>query len=315
MMFRGLWYFLIITHAYSNENVRRQRVSFLDVDPAVNEVLQREHDALLSVQERLQFLEVWQYSEFNSLPTKPPAQAMPTGSPVQVDRTESPTQVAPTESPAQITPTESPAQTTSSPVLGEDTEAPALVPRTEAPAQVAPTESPVSGEDTEAPAQAPRTESPAQIAPTGSPVLETESPAQVAPTGSPVTTESPAQVSRTESPAQVTPTGSPMPTFCPDSREEALLQTLNEITSSDLLLNETTPQGQAFAWLLNTDTSYSPCAGNIPQRYGLAVLHYNWGNFTANASGWFSVTSECEWQYVTCDPDSRVVVELSFSKF
>ena len=82
-----------------------------------------------------------------------------------------------------------------------------------------------------------------------------------------------------------------------------------------MLLDDTTPQGQAFAWLLNTDTTYSPCADNIPQRYGLAVLNYNWQSFaTANRTGWLTAAPECEWEYVTCDPNSRVVVELLFSK-
>jgi hypothetical protein len=105
------------------------------------------------------------------------------------------------------------------------------------------------------------------------------------------------------------------PVACPASRQEALLQTLNGTTSTALLLNASSPQGQAFAWLLNNDTTYSPCAENIPQRYALAVLNYGWQNFaTKNNTGWLSASSECEWQYVECDPSSRVVVELVFSK-
>jgi hypothetical protein len=122
-------------------------------------------------------------------------------------------------------------------------------------------------------------------------------------TGSPGISDAPAQ-ERTEAPVA-----------CPTSRQEALLQTLNGTTSTKLLLNASSSQGQAFAWLLNNDTTYSPCAENIPQRYALAVLNYEWQNFaTFNNTGWLSASSECEWQYVECDPSSKVVVELVFSK-
>ena len=334
---------------------RRRRVSFLDVDPHVNAQVHREQDVFLAITERQQFLEMWQSNSFGSLPNSRPTKApvvgggggntpapssgsqpvvvapttpttptvpsspvivvMPVVAPSPVALPTAPVGVVPTvPSPSIVTPTApSPIATPSPPTIDitPTVTSPVTTPLTLAPVVPTPTMiAPVATPTTESPllsrTQVPSTNVVASDVPSDTMASDVPSSSGIS--------DVPAQVERTEAPVVLINNNNGT---CPASRQDALLQTLNgTTTNATLLLDDTTPQGQAFAWLLNTDTTTPPCADNIPQRYGLAVLNYHWQGSLATTNSttmWLTAAPECEWQYVTCDANASVVVELQFS--
>lgn len=119
------------------------------------------------------------------------------------------------------------------------------------------------------------------------------------PTTPPSPTNSPAPTpSEPTSPGPTTTPGSCLDTT---TREDYLLGLLSPITERSVLMDPTTPQGQAFAFILE-DESTDVCQQTILQRYGLSTLYYatdgaNW----VESQGWVEDgVNECEWYNVTC---------------
>jgi hypothetical protein len=81
------------------------------------------------------------------------------------------------------------------------------------------------------------------------------------------------------------------------------LEELSTVTSSELLLNTSTPEGQAFVWMTETDP-LMPNVCTYPtllQRYGLATFYYatdgdNW----LVKDGWLGMDEECVWAGIEC---------------
>ena len=115
------------------------------------------------------------------------------------------------------------------------------------------------------------------------------------------------------------PQPSPSPTIASclngRTREEFLLDQLSEITPTNILVNPTTPQGQAFVFMNNDPLNPDVCTyPTIDQRYGLATFFYstdgsNWGD----RQGWLSNLEECNWSGVTCN-DGTLVSNLQSRK-
>lgn len=102
------------------------------------------------------------------------------------------------------------------------------------------------------------------------------------------------------------PTPAPLPLVCLEgtTREDYLFNLLAPVTNPASLRDPTTPQGQAFNWMLNTDPllAIDPCVfPTKEQRFGLATLYYatNGAQWT-NSTGWLGGSSECTWAGVLC---------------
>jgi Leucine-rich repeat (LRR) protein len=137
--------------------------------------------------------------------------------------------------------------------------------------------------------------------------------AVLSPTGSSMPTSSPPVSSPTLAPVS-TPTLSP--STSPTS-SDCLLQQLSEVTPIEQLIDSSTPQGQAFDWIKNTDTLdvEDPC--NYPmikQRYGLVTFYYatNGENWTSSTN-WLSDAGECSWFGVKCERDALRQLELGLN--
>jgi len=144
-------------------------------------------------------------------------------------------------------------------------------------------------------------------APTTTPVVSpTATPG--APTGSPTTSPTPPAGSPTiaptavPTPAEGAPTGTPTADCLAGTTREAFLQTiLVQVTDEATLTDPTTAQGQAFDWMVNTDTIDVCASTTLEQRYGLTTLYFstdgvNWTNQTE----WLTSTFECTWEGITC---------------
>ena len=171
-----------------------------------------------------------------------------------------------------------------------------------------PTKRPVSAPGTDSPTFQP-TESPDGGAPQptespdgGGPPQPTESPDG----GAPQPTES--------------PNGGDQPTSatCEDlTRGEGLLMMIREVTDESVLEDSSTPQGQAYQWLLNDDPAeVDPCTyDTLKQRYTLAALYYATnGGAWEESFGWLSGSSECAWLGIRCG-DGSGVISIDLRKF
>ena len=98
-------------------------------------------------------------------------------------------------------------------------------------------------------------------------------------------------------------------------REKVLLELLSNISDPALLLDVATPQGSAFAWLLDDDFTQNMCLyDTLKQRYGLAVFYISTnGDDWYTSEGWLSESTECEWTGIVCN-GSKMVVELDLCK-
>jgi len=105
-------------------------------------------------------------------------------------------------------------------------------------------------------------------------------------------------------------------------RSAAILSTLSSISSASTLQDNSTPQYEAFAWIVDQDDLIL-CSGDsgITQRYILALIY-----FALNGSGWLECsavsgsvctdgnpwldgsTDACGWFGITCDDDGHVSV-------
>jgi hypothetical protein len=108
---------------------------------------------------------------------------------------------------------------------------------------------------------------------------------------------------------------SPITTCQTRPRRQVFLELLMNYTAADELLDPTTPQGRAYAWLTTTTNQVDPCTySTVAQRYGLATLFYAMGGADwTRAAGWLSGLDECVWQHVECDTESAHVVALELS--
>ena len=147
------------------------------------------------------------------------------------------------------------------------------------------------------------------------------SPSEPGPTGAPVLslipTETPSSLPTSE------PSSSPskMPTIfdgCHErNRTEVLLERLSEVTNPSLLLDQHTPQGQAFTWLALRDVDMDVCSyPTLDQRYSLAVLYFATGGRSwVEQSQWVSGAAECNWYQISCDAFfNTVVVKINLGK-
>ena len=172
------------------------------------------------------------------------------------------------------------------------TKAPVLAP-VAVPATNAPTKAPVV-----APAAAP-TVVPVATAPTVAPVVQATNAPAIAP-----------NVPLTWAPVVVTPTTSPTV-----SQSEIYTLICSQIPDCSVLLDPTTPQGKAFAWL--GDGNFFSSAKKI-QRYALATIYYSTdGDQWIDRTFWLSSVDECLWFSTasgpTCGP-SRELIALELDR-
>jgi hypothetical protein len=141
-------------------------------------------------------------------------------------------------------------------------------------------------------------------------ILDDMSMSMPTPTPAPIP-DTPAPVAPTEAPAQT-----PSEACNALPRDEAMLQELSSITDPSILQDSSTPQGEAFQWLLSEDTSQvNPCEyESLDQRYGLATLYYSTSrqNEWTVSTGWLSGADECTWSNVACA--NGMVSSLSLGK-
>jgi hypothetical protein len=88
------------------------------------------------------------------------------------------------------------------------------------------------------------------------------------------------------------------------TRAETIAAQLMDITDIGLLSDVTSPQGQAFSWLVEVDTGLAdPCTyPTILDRYALATLFFATGGSSwTTSTGWLTDEYECSWSGITCD--------------
>lgn len=101
------------------------------------------------------------------------------------------------------------------------------------------------------------------------------------------------------------------------TRDEFFFDLLVPITSGRLLNDPSTPQGQAYDFLVNQDIFLEdPCQSTtIDQRFGLVTLFYSTGGDDwSNSSGWLGEEQECLWSGVTCSSTSERARMLQLCK-
>ena len=113
------------------------------------------------------------------------------------------------------------------------------------------------------------------------------------------------------------PVGPPLACLQGRTREEYFLDVLSPFTDRSLLRDPSTPQGQAFDWMLNMDPVFEddPCYyPTTEQRYGLLTIYFstNGAQWTNNTE-WLGDSSECTWAGVVCsgDTDDRRKLQMT----
>lgn len=98
------------------------------------------------------------------------------------------------------------------------------------------------------------------------------------------------------------------------TREDYLLSIFSPFTEEAVLKDPATPQGEAFAFILEDET-YDVCVQTVFQRYGLSTLYYSTnGENWAEKVGWVEAgENECEWYNVSCEEDLVVAIKLGNS--
>lgn len=156
-----------------------------------------------------------------------------------------------------------------------------------------PTPQPTNGNLTAAPSFAPSSVSVPTLNPTQSPSLSPSAP-----------------TSGTTAPSANCLTGT--------TRSEYLLGVLTPVSDAALLVDPNTPQGMAFAFIVEDTFIEDPCTfPTIEQRFGLVTFYYATigASWTSN-DAWLSPTSECTWLGVTCTPVTNTTVEkLQLGKY
>lgn len=107
----------------------------------------------------------------------------------------------------------------------------------------------------------------------------------------------------------IPPSGSPG-TACEDmTRRDALMMTAEQVTDRATLMDPSTPQAQAYLWLLDDDgAQIDPCSYPTPlQRYILVTFYFATGGESWETSnGWLSADGECIWQGLNCNGSGGV---------
>jgi hypothetical protein len=88
-----------------------------------------------------------------------------------------------------------------------------------------------------------------------------------------------------------------------ETRTEYLRNRYSQISDPALLSDPTTPQGQAFVFMTETDPLFPDVCTypTLDQRYGMATLYYSTQGDTWNdKTNWLGDTIECEWYGVVC---------------
>lgn len=117
------------------------------------------------------------------------------------------------------------------------------------------------------------------------------------------------------------PTSFPVETSVPqEPAESQLLSWLtSETTPESVLLNPSTPQGQAYEWMLTSPTLASMTERRAQQVFALATLYFATGGATwTNNLGWLRFDNECEWAKVYCeagDVDPTVLFTVNNDTF
>lgn len=135
----------------------------------------------------------------------------------------------------------------------------------------------------------------------------------------------------TNSPTLTLDTVAPSPgpsVSCKDlPREQTILQLLSLYSPLELLMDSSTPQGQAFNWIVNNDTGafqIDPCAAadndelHPQQRFALAVVWFSTNGPTSwkTTDGWLnSDINECSWFGITCDDTTEKVTAIELGTF
>jgi hypothetical protein len=113
-------------------------------------------------------------------------------------------------------------------------------------------------------------------------------------------------VASTESPTQKAPTVSPTDYVetLPPTSDEAMQVLGPVVQDASLLLNPTTPQGQAYKDIEQSGLT-DPLA--ILQRYSLLTFYYaSGGDGWVRKGGWEAGTDECTWKGVGCNGSGKV---------
>jgi hypothetical protein len=155
---------------------------------------------------------------------------------------------------------------------------------------------------------------PTTESPTITPVIISTPP----PSPTPTPLSATPQPTVTEASAPVLPT----PVLEPEceilTRRDALLTVVEDITEQSVLMDASTPQAQAFLWLLEDDLAQiDPCTYPTPkQRYVLSTFYFATVGPSWNASnGWLSADGECIWLGINCDDNGGVTrLELRTSR-
>jgi hypothetical protein len=114
------------------------------------------------------------------------------------------------------------------------------------------------------------------------------------------------------------------------SRKDAIISLLsspNVTQDAALLLDPSTPQGQAFVWIVSDDEAQvDPCSSSSSggssssgsnssnmdptERYTMAVFYYatNDGSWT-RSDNWLSSASVCDWYGITCNSNSSSSIQ------
>ena len=92
---------------------------------------------------------------------------------------------------------------------------------------------------------------------------------------------------------------------------------LSEVTDPAVLVDPSTPQGQARLWLLNDDpAAVDPCTyPTLHQRYALSTFFYSMnGEDWINNTSWLEGEHECNWTHLVCDPN-EMLEEMELGKY
>eukprot|EP00542_Grammatophora_oceanica_P017687 CAMPEP_0194037058 /NCGR_PEP_ID=MMETSP0009_2-20130614/9407_1 /TAXON_ID=210454 /ORGANISM="Grammatophora oceanica, Strain CCMP 410" /LENGTH=586 /DNA_ID=CAMNT_0038679057 /DNA_START=180 /DNA_END=1937 /DNA_ORIENTATION=+ len=110
------------------------------------------------------------------------------------------------------------------------------------------------------------------------------------------------------------PTTAPAPACLEGTTKEAyLLDLLDDITDATTLQDTSTPQGEAFDFMVNTDTIDVCTYPTVEQRYILSTFYYSTdGPSWSSSTGWVDAgVAECSWQGVTCSGADVVNIVLA----
>ena len=124
---------------------------------------------------------------------------------------------------------------------------------------------------------------------------------------------------RTPNPTDPAPVGAPVETCQDRPRDEVITEILLDVTDEQLLLDSSTPQGQARLWLIDEDDSTDPCTyPTFIQRYAMATMYFSMAGSNWDSSViWLTAEKECDWTNVECndfDAVSKILLgEFSFS--